>query len=366
MAAAPLILATATLAVLGVVWWRRQTARQRLAERLAFIDRFRYPPRLAKEAQERYPHLQAAELARVAADSAAGRALHDPGITPAERVCAQTVELLVRTTGHSDDITLLAAQRVAVVPPLSLDLPPDTAFLRAAREEIGGWLAAAGAGSQDTFAIQHALGELMTNAIEHARTVVAVRGSLTPSGQISVSVRDEGAWISPSVSPTRGRGLAMASRLVESLQVEPSSSGTTALLTHTLLQPARLLDVPSSDTSDFSVSPVFRIVEEPGGDEARVRIEGAVDAVTAGDTMAELLRRSRGGTVAMTVDLSGVTHLASAGVSVLHQLTGRHDEQKSPLTLHAAAGSPARAVLELVGLSTAPGEVSAGLSTIAG
>jgi anti-anti-sigma regulatory factor len=82
--------------------------------------------------------------------------------------------------------------------------------------------------------------------------------------------------------------------------------------------------------------------------------------------MAELLRRSRGGTVAMTVDLSGVTHLASAGVSVLHQLTGRHDEQKSPLTLRAAAGSPARAVLELVGLSTAPGEVSAGLSTIAG
>jgi len=68
----------------------------------------------------------------------------------------------------------------------------------------------------------------------------------------------------------------------------------------------------------------------------------------------------------MTVDLSGVTHLASAGVSVLHQLTGRHDEQKAPLALHAAPGSPARVILELVGLSTALGEVSAGLSTIAG
>jgi len=311
----------------------------------------------------------AEELAEVAANCATGRALREPGSSAASRVCTQAVELLVRATGHHDDITLLAAERVPVVAPLALDLPPDPAFLRAAREEIGGWLAAAGAGSQDAFAIQHALGELMTNAIEHARTVVAVRGSLTVSGQISVSVRDEGAWIEPSVSPTRGRGLAMASRLVDSLHMEPSSSGTTALLTHTLHQPARLLDPASSNISDFSVSStssIFRIVEEPGGDEARVRIEGAVDAITAGDTMAELLRRSRGGTVAMTVDLSGVTHLASAGVSVLHQLTGRHDEQKSPLTLRAAAGSPARAVLELVGLSTAPGEVSAGLSTIAG
>ncbi|MGX6607497.1 PP2C family protein-serine/threonine phosphatase [Micromonosporaceae bacterium Da 78-11] len=64
-----------------------------------------------------------AELAQVAADSAAGRALHDPGATPAERVCDQTAELLVRATGHSDDITLLAVQRVAAVPDLVLDLP---------------------------------------------------------------------------------------------------------------------------------------------------------------------------------------------------------------------------------------------------
>jgi anti-anti-sigma regulatory factor len=41
------------------------------------------------------------ELAQVAADSAAGRALRDPGATPAERVCTQTVELLVRASGHA-------------------------------------------------------------------------------------------------------------------------------------------------------------------------------------------------------------------------------------------------------------------------
>jgi len=307
-----------------------------------------------------------AELASVAADCATGRALREPGSSAASRVCAQAVELLVRATGHRDDITLLAAERVPVVRPLALDLPPDPAFLRAARKELGSWLAAAGAGTQDAFVVQHALGELMTNAIEHAGTVVTVRGSLTAAGQISASVRDEGSWLEPSVSPTRGRGLAMASRLVESLKVEPSSSGTTARISHTLAQPARLLDTPSSDIPDSPVPSIFRIVEEPGGDETRVRIEGALDAITAEATLAELLRRGRGGTMAMTVDLSGVTHLASAGVSVLHQLTGRHDEQKAPLSLRAAAGSPAQVILELVGLSTARHEVSAGLSTIAG
>jgi serine phosphatase RsbU (regulator of sigma subunit)/anti-sigma regulatory factor (Ser/Thr protein kinase)/anti-anti-sigma regulatory factor len=308
----------------------------------------------------------AEEFASVAANCATGRALREPGSSAASRVCAQAVELLVRATGYHDDITLLAAERVPVVPPLSLDLPPDPATLRSAREEIGGWLAEAGAGAQDAFVIQHALGELTTNAIEHARTAVTVRGSLTTAGQISVSVRDEGSWLEPSVSPNRGRGLAMASRLVDSLKVEPSSAGTTARLSHTLVQPARLLETPNADIPGSSGTSVFRIIEEPGGDETRVRIEGAVDAVTAEDTMAELLRRSRGGTVAMTVDLSGVTHLASAGVSALHALTTRHEEQKAPFTLHAVAGSPARVVLELVGLSTAPGEVPAGLSTIAG
>ncbi|WP_030442391.1 SpoIIE family protein phosphatase [Actinoplanes subtropicus] len=307
-----------------------------------------------------------AELASVAADCAAGRALREPGSSAAARVCTQAVELLVRATGHHDDITLLAAERVPLPPPLVLDLPPEPAVLRAAREEIGGWLAATGAGSQDAFVLQHALGELITNAIEHARTMVTVRGSLTAAGQISVSVRDEGAWLEPSASPNRGRGLAMAARLVDSLVVEPATSGTTARLSHTLVQPARLLDAPVLGISDFSVNSVYRIVEEPGGDETRVRIEGEVDTITAGNTLAELLRRSRGGTVPMTVDLSGVTHLASAGVSVLHQLTGRHDEQKAPLTLHASAGSPARVILELVGLSTALREMSAGLSSIAG
>jgi anti-sigma regulatory factor (Ser/Thr protein kinase)/anti-anti-sigma regulatory factor len=312
----------------------------------------------------------AAELATVAASCAAGRAFVDPDLSVAERVCVQTVEMLVRTTGHHDDITLLAAQRVPVVADLDFDLPPEPAALSGARETIGAWLTAAGATAQDAFLVQHALGELMTNSIEHAASIVAVSGWLTPIGEVAFSVRDQGAWQTPTVSPTRGRGLAMAAQLVDSLKVTRSEAGTTAWVRHTLMRPARLLDLPSP-SAPVPDSP-FRIAEEPGGDEARVRIEGAIDAVTAGSTRTELLRRGRGGTVPLYVDLSGVTHLSSAGVSALHHVAARHLEQNAPITLLASDGAPARVILDLVGLprgpvlSTGLRELSVDLSTIAG
>ncbi|WP_433290600.1 SpoIIE family protein phosphatase [Actinoplanes sp. CA-030573] len=299
----------------------------------------------------------AAELASVAASCAAGRALRDPGSTAAERVCTQAVELLVRATGHHDDITLLAAQRVPAPSPLVLDLPVTPESLADARGAIGSWLATIGVTAHDGFVVQHALGELMTNAIEHARSasMVEVRGSLLPSGRLALTVRDHGEWRAPTPDPNRGRGLAMASQLVDELSVEPSSPGTLASVTHTLVRPALLLDL--SGLSGFSEplglaapsSGTFRIVEE-AGDETRVRIEGPVDASTAAVARQELLRRGRGGTVALTVDLSAVTHLSSAGVSALHQVAERHASPSAPLSLHASPGTPAREILELVAL----------------
>jgi serine phosphatase RsbU (regulator of sigma subunit)/anti-sigma regulatory factor (Ser/Thr protein kinase)/anti-anti-sigma regulatory factor len=304
-----------------------------------------------------------AELARVAAYSAAGRALHEPAATPAERVCAQTVELLVRATGHTDDITLLAVQRVAAVPDLALDLPAAPPALRRARTAVRDWLDAFGATEQDVFVLQHALGELMTNAIEHAfdgdsgGSTVAVQATLSPTGRVEASVTDRGVWREPGRQPTRGRGLALTAQLVDSLQVEPSATGTVARIRHTLVRPARLLG-RMDHAVPASVPPpaTFRIVELPGGDETRVRVEGPLDAATAPLAQRELLRRSRGGTVAMTVDLSTVTHLSSAGVSALHHVADQHGEQKAPLRLYAPAGTPAQHVLDLVALPHATTE----------
>lgn len=333
-----------------------------------------------------------AELARVVADSALGRALHDSDATPAERVCSQAVEMLVRATGHSDDITLLAVQRVPVAPELALSLPPEPAVLRQARRSLGGWLDALGATEQDVFVLQHALGELMTNAIEHAfaRSApppppsaaaetgspsaappllpaageagspnggsgpkVSVRATLTPGGVIEATVTDGGRWRPPEREPTRGRGLALAAQLVDSLRVEPGTDGTVAQVRHALVRPAKLLDVRRQTAPTpprLPDEPPYRVLEQPGGQETDVRVEGPLDTTTASQARQELLRRSRGGTVAMTVDLSAVTHLSSAGVSALHHVAEQHAEQNAALTLRAASGSPAQVVLEMVAL----------------
>lgn len=298
----------------------------------------------------------AAELARVAADAAAGRALHDPSATAAERVCTQAVELLVRSGGHADDITLLAAQRVSVVPEMMLELPAEPAALRRARAEIGAWLNAVGAAEHDAFVLQHALGELATNAIEHAfggdfgKDVIEVRAKLHPSGLVEATVTDHGGWRVPERQPTRGRGLALVAQLVHSLRVDPGAHGTVATVRHQLTRPARLLTRIDETPMIRPNAGMLHITELPGGDEARVRLDGPVDAASAAQVRQELLRRSRGGTVAMTVDLSGVTHLASAGVSALHLIAESHTDGRAPLTLHASPGTPARQILDLVGL----------------
>ncbi|MEV6347906.1 SpoIIE family protein phosphatase [Actinoplanes sp. NPDC051851] len=303
----------------------------------------------------------AAELAEVAADVAAGRAFRaGPAETVTERLCGQTIELLVRAGGHADDITLLAAQRVPVVPELALDLDAEPAALRGARVGLGDWLAALGAAEHDVFVLQHALGELATNAVEHAfggvfgKDVIEVRAALTPDGCVTASVKDHGGWRTPERQTVRGRGLALTAQLVRNLRVEPGANGTLATVRHPLTRPARLLTSLESAPATLPAPGALTITELPGGDETRIRLDGPVDVASAATVLQDLLRRSRGGTVPMTADLTGVTHLASAGVSALFQAAGHHRDPRAPLTLVAAPGSAAREILGLVGLPVTP------------
>ncbi|MFG1604593.1 SpoIIE family protein phosphatase [Actinoplanes sp. NPDC049265] len=298
-----------------------------------------------------------AELAQVAADSAAGRALHAPEQTPAERVCTQTVELLVRTTGHSDDITLLAAQRVPPAAPLDLALAAEAGTLRPARAAIDQWLTSVGATDRDIFLLQHALGELMTNAIEHAfdgvaeppsAPVVRLHAELNPAGALEATVTDQGRWREPARQSMRGRGLALTSQLVETMRVEPTGEGTVATVRHTLTRPARLLaEAPALRPAVAAAE--FRITDLAGA-EGGVRVLGVLDTTTAERLEQGLLQRSRGGTLPLTVDLTSVAHLASAGVSALHRVAERHGRQGGKLTLVAAPETPARYVLALVAI----------------
>ena len=90
------------------------------------------------------------------------------------------------------------------------------------------------------------------------------------------------------------------------------------------------------------------------GSLATARVRGAIDISTADELLRKLLAACRGGTVPLTVDLSGVTQLASAGVSALYELTRQLAAHRRDLRLIASAGGVASSVLELVGLRYSP------------
>jgi PAS domain S-box-containing protein len=303
-----------------------------------------------------------AELTRVAEDAAAGRIPWSTDVPVVERVCSQALELLIRATGHIDDVTLLAAQRTTPVPDVALSLAAEPTALHATRTALRGWLDAVGVAEEAQLAIQHAVGEVVTNAVEHAygpgpappHAQVDVHGVLTPAGVVQVEVSDRGRWLErPDGDERQGRGngLAVARELVDAFDVDTGGNGTTVTVGHHVSRQPRLLtaDEVVGGTGAAPGPPDraerLRVVDQPSADGGRVRLDGPVDAVSAPRLHAELQRRTRGGSRPLTVDLTGVTHLASAGVAVLHRFT-----RDGALRLFAPPASPAGQIMTLVAL----------------
>jgi anti-anti-sigma regulatory factor len=80
-------------------------------------------------------------------------------------------------------------------------------------------------------------------------------------------------------------------------------------------------------------------------------VTGPVDIITADQLARRLLAASRGGTVPLVADLTGVTQLASAGVRALYLVRDQLTVHQQGLTLVTAADSSAHVVLDLVQLS---------------
>ena len=187
------------------------------------------------------------ELAVVATDAAANRALadrpnkhgpnkHEPnehGADPgaAERVCQLSVEVLTRT-GHTDDITALAAQWLAEpVPPLQLALPSARSSLTTARDAFADWLSRLDATADDWEALHLAMVEVVTNAIEHAYPreapgIIELDATLGRDGSVTCLITDHGTWRPPDPADAdRGHGLMVAGHVVDKLLVSHPAAG---------------------------------------------------------------------------------------------------------------------------------------------
>ncbi|ORB76178.1 SpoIIE family protein phosphatase [Mycobacterium scrofulaceum] len=303
-----------------------------------------------------------AEFADLAATIAAGQGgfVIESSARPIDRICSETLELLLRSTGYSDDITLLAAQRRTPPPPLQMTLDATIHAARAVRVRLRQWLSDVGAASDDISDIVHAVSEFVENAVEHGYATevsdgVVVEASLAGDGNLYASVVDHGQWKDHREGEQgRGRGLAMAEALVSSAHVAHGPGGTTASLTHRLSRPANFVTdtlVSRADRQRSMDSEFTSVVTEPG----RIVVSGDVDSNTASTLDRQIAVESRSGIAPLTIDLSAVTQLGSAGVSALAAARDRAQRQGSEYVLVAPPGSPAHHVLSLVQLPVAGG-----------
>ncbi len=113
-----------------------------------------------------------------------------------DRVCRLSLERMTRE-GYHDDISLIAAQRITPAPGFRAEVAAQTGVLAGLRDDLSRWLDTLGASERDVQAIQLAVGEAMTNAVEHAYPAgqpgtVLVDGYHDVSGRACLTVSDRG------------------------------------------------------------------------------------------------------------------------------------------------------------------------------
>lgn len=270
------------------------------------------------------------------------------------RACARATAAVVeraRVTGYVDDVVVLAVERVSPPAPFAAAHPAHPDAVGAIRESLARWLEPWEAEVVDVTAVQHAVGELVTNAVEHSGALgpdaVSVRASLGADGVLVCTVADTGRWRAPLSAAGgerwSGHGLAMVRGLVDGLDLSTTVRGTSAVLRHQLHREARLLAGTLPADADVEAAPAPFALEDRGD---RLLVSGPLDLTSADDLRILLHRAAHSTTGDLVVDLSGVTHLGSAGVQVLHDLLA----SAGTVRLSAPAGSPAQQVLEVVQL----------------
>lgn len=304
----------------------------------------------------RTPAQNTVELLEVCRDVVLDRGVPDEGTPrPAERLCQQAVEHLVRRTGHADDITIVAAQRTREPEPLRLEVPADPASVPAVRRVLATWVDAFDPREADAAALQLAVNELVANAVVHGYSrdgtgTVGVSARVDHGGVVHAEVVDQGGWVDHAEDPgdgsepsEGGRGLVLVQAVTNDFVLEHAERGTAARFSMQLRRSVELVD-----TGRWSVPSPRRRSSDRFEVEVRddvVVLRGAIDLVSAPRMEAVLREESLGGCPHTVVDLDGVTLLTSSAVSVLDRAA-----RSGRVRLQASPGTPAQHVLDLVAL----------------
>jgi serine/threonine-protein kinase RsbW len=154
--------------------------------------------------------------------------------TGADDTCERLLEQLTSAATQSDDVTLLVVRLSETLgPQIALEVSNESGGLYAMRQTLRRWLVECGADEDETEDVIMACNEACENAVEHGygfgHDLFDVEFA-DADGDLSVCVRDRGAWREPQATPDRGRGLPLMRKLMDDVEVQPRPGGTTILM----------------------------------------------------------------------------------------------------------------------------------------
>jgi anti-sigma regulatory factor (Ser/Thr protein kinase) len=150
-----------------------------------------------------------------------------------DALCGRVLDSIDARAGSRDDLALLAIQLRPPGDTLALELSARPSSLVSMRRGLAHWLRLAGAAEDEVYEVLVACGEACANTVAHAHP--AIMDSLfevraTRSGrEIEVVVSDSGQWRGSGEAPP-GRGLALMRALMDEVDIDTGSRGTTVTL----------------------------------------------------------------------------------------------------------------------------------------
>ena len=288
------------------------------------------------------------------ASTALDRTMAAPVAERGDYVCQDILSRFVAASDVRDDVALIVGARGQMPAPFSMAVPARASSAVAVRAGLSAWLDEIGAGLLDHIGLGHAVTELVTNSARHAYSdhvgdaerAVRVDAGLDDWGTVSVTVTDFGQWCEDD---SDGRGLMMAAGLADTMDICSGPDGTAVEVRLKMARPVQLLQQARESRAALVLDDrddELHTIAERG----KLIASGPIDEMSVEVFHAALHEATWAGTASATIDLSGVTHLASPGVQSLFEFLARSKRAGVELRLVAPSRSPAGQILKIVGL----------------